>query len=147
MMMIAQHTGSDKWAHVQQIRQDIRTFKADKGLDKVIVLWTANTERFAEVRAGINDTEEHLIEAIKRSEAEVSPSTIFAVASLLEGCSYINGSPQNTWVLVSLCRVDQHVFTIDGMLLYLASSLAWWKWRNVCACSSLVTTSKRVKLN
>ena len=88
--------GSDKWAHVQKIRQDIRTFKAEKGLDKVIVLWTANTERFAEVCAGVNDTEENLIEAIKRSEAEVSPSTIFAVASLLEGCSYINGSPQNT---------------------------------------------------
>jgi myo-inositol-1-phosphate synthase len=28
----------------------------------------------------------------------VSPSTIFAVASILEGCSYINGSPQNTFV-------------------------------------------------
>ncbi|CAN0337353.1 unnamed protein product, partial [Hapterophycus canaliculatus] len=25
---------------------------------------------------------------------QVSPSTIFACASILEGCSYINGSPQ-----------------------------------------------------
>lgn len=30
--------------------------------------------------------------------AEISPSTIFAVASVLEGVSYINGSPQNTFV-------------------------------------------------
>lgn len=30
--------------------------------------------------------------------AEVSPSTLFAVASILEGCAYINGSPQNTFV-------------------------------------------------
>lgn len=29
---------------------------------------------------------------------EVSPSTLFAVASILEGCAYINGSPQNTFV-------------------------------------------------
>jgi myo-inositol-1-phosphate synthase len=28
----------------------------------------------------------------------VSPSTMFAVASILEGCSYINGSPQNTFL-------------------------------------------------
>lgn len=29
---------------------------------------------------------------------EVSPSTLFAVASIQEGCAYINGSPQNTFV-------------------------------------------------
>lgn len=34
----------------------------------------------------------------QRNEAEVSPSTLFAVASILEGSSYINGSPQNTFV-------------------------------------------------
>ena len=35
---------------------------------------------------------------LQRDEAEISPSTLFAVASILEGCSYINGSPQNTFV-------------------------------------------------
>ena len=34
----------------------------------------------------------------QRDEKEISPSTIFATASVLEGCSYINGSPQNTFV-------------------------------------------------
>ena len=28
----------------------------------------------------------------------MSPSTLFAVASILEGCAYINGAPQNTFV-------------------------------------------------
>ncbi|CRK43190.1 hypothetical protein BN1723_019138, partial [Verticillium longisporum] len=31
--------------HVEQIRKDIRDFKEKNGLDKVIVQWTANTER------------------------------------------------------------------------------------------------------
>ena len=31
-------------------------------------------------------------------DIEISPSTLFAVASILENCSYINGSPQNTFV-------------------------------------------------
>lgn len=35
---------------------------------------------------------------IHQAGAEVSPSTLFAVASILEGCAYINGSPQNTFV-------------------------------------------------
>ena len=35
---------------------------------------------------------------LQKDAKEISPSTIFAVASVLEGCSYINGSPQNTFV-------------------------------------------------
>lgn len=35
---------------------------------------------------------------VHQAGAEVSPSTLFAVASILEGCAYINGSPQNTFV-------------------------------------------------
>ena len=37
--------GGTKWEHVTHIRNDIRDFKATNDLDKVIVLWTANTER------------------------------------------------------------------------------------------------------
>jgi myo-inositol-1-phosphate synthase len=90
--------GGDKAAHLQQVRRDIRHFKAKHGLDSVVVLWTANTERFAEVRPGMNDSADALLASIEASEPEVAPSTIFAVASILEGCSYINGSPQNTFV-------------------------------------------------
>jgi len=91
-----------------QIREDIRDFKEKKKLDKVIVLWTANTERFAEVKPGLNTTAEELINSINNNEEEVSPSTIFAVASILEGCTYINGSPQNTFVpgVVELAEME-----------------------------------------
>ncbi|NXK88205.1 INO1A synthase, partial [Formicarius rufipectus] len=82
---------------VEQIRRDIRDFKEGSGLDKVIVLWTANTERFCDIVPGLNDTAENLLRAIEQG-LEVSPSTLFAVASILEGCAYINGSPQNTFV-------------------------------------------------
>ncbi|XP_069008710.1 inositol-3-phosphate synthase 1-A-like [Embiotoca jacksoni] len=82
---------------VEQIRADIRDFHQSSGVDKVIVLWTANTERFCDIIPGVNDTAENLLAAIQAG-AEVSPSTLFAVASILEGCAYINGSPQNTFV-------------------------------------------------
>jgi myo-inositol-1-phosphate synthase len=84
--------------HLDKLRQDIRGFKESNGLDSVIVLWTANTERFADVIEGVNDTADNLLEAIKSGHAEVSPSTMFAVASIMEGSAYINGSPQNTFV-------------------------------------------------
>ena len=53
----------------------------------MIVLWTANTERFCDVAEGLNDTAENLLHSINSNEEEVSPSTIFAVASVLEGVS------------------------------------------------------------
>jgi len=83
---------------MDKLREDIRAFKEEKKLDKVIILWSANTERFSDIVEGLNDTAENVLESIKRNESEISPSTLFAVASILEGCPYINGSPQNTFV-------------------------------------------------
>lgn len=87
-----------KQDHLDTIRRNIRDFRENNKLDKVIVLWTANTERFCDVVEGINDTADNLLLAIKRGESEVSPSTIFSLASILEGCPFVNGSPQNTFV-------------------------------------------------
>jgi myo-inositol-1-phosphate synthase len=36
--------GSDKQAHLEHLRKDIRDFKSQNGLDKVIVLWTGAFE-------------------------------------------------------------------------------------------------------
>jgi myo-inositol-1-phosphate synthase len=103
-----------KQEQMDHLRKDIQDFKKKNGLDKVIVLWTANTERFAAIEEGVNDTSENLLASIKRGEAEVSASTVFAVASILEGCTFINGSPQNTFVpgVVELAR--QHKTFIAG---------------------------------
>jgi len=70
---------------LDQIRTDIRDFKKCKELDQVIVLWTANTERFSEEIEGLNDTSDNLLRSICKNESEISPSTLFAVASILEG--------------------------------------------------------------
>jgi myo-inositol-1-phosphate synthase len=105
--------GGSKSEHVAAIRGQIRAFKARHALETVIVLWSANTERFCEVRTGLNDSAEALLAAIARNEPEVSPSTVFAVAAVAEGCSYLNASPQNTLVpgLVELAtRARPRVF-------------------------------------
>ena len=103
-----------KHEQMEQLRKDIRDFKAANKLDKVILLWTANTERFASVEEGVNDRAASLLNSIKRDEPEISASTIFAVASILEGCTFINGSPQNTFVpgVVELAR--QHRVFLAG---------------------------------
>ncbi|XP_075164862.1 inositol-3-phosphate synthase [Haematobia irritans] len=82
----------------EQIRKDIQDFRGKHNLDSVIILWTANTERFSDVKPGLNMTKEELEASLKANKSEISPSTIFAMASIAEGCTYINGSPQNTFV-------------------------------------------------
>jgi len=99
---------------MEKIRTDIRAFKTENGLDKVIVLWSANTERFAELIDGINDTADNLLAAIQQGHSEVAPSTLFAVASILEHCTYINGSPQNTFVPGCVELAEKHDVFIGG---------------------------------
>lgn len=105
---------NNKWKDVQRIREDIQNFKKQNNLDKVIVLWTANTERYADIAKGVNDTADNLISAIKNNHEEVAPSTIFATASILEGVPYINGSPQNTFVPGCIELAERHKSFIGG---------------------------------
>lgn len=67
-------------------------------MDKVVVLWTANTERYSNVVVGLNDTVENLLSSLDRNEPEISPSTLYAIACVLEDVPFVNGSPQNTFV-------------------------------------------------
>jgi len=99
---------------MERLRQDIQKFKKDNHLDKVIVIWSANTERFADVIHGINDTADTLLASIKNNHSEVSPSTLFAVASILEGSTFINGSPQNTFVPGVIELAQRHKVHIGG---------------------------------
>ncbi|KAL1297229.1 hypothetical protein AAFC00_004793 [Neodothiora populina] len=101
-------------AHVEQIRKDIRDFRSANGLDRVIVQWTANTERYAEIVDGVNDTAANLMKAVGNGHSEVSPSTIFAIACILEGAPFINGSPQNTFVPGAIELAEQYGAFIGG---------------------------------
>ncbi|XP_069937831.1 inositol-3-phosphate synthase 1-B-like [Cherax quadricarinatus] len=97
-----------------RLQADIRDFRAASGVEQVIVLWTANTERYSDVVQGVNDTADNLLNAINKNEAEISPSTLFAVASILEGVPYINGSPQNTFVPGCIELAEQRKIFIGG---------------------------------
>ncbi len=83
-----------KWNNVCMICADINEFILANSLDSApIVVWTASTER---MHSGKWQTAAQLLEAIKANDAEVSPALQFAVATILCGGVFVNGSPQNT---------------------------------------------------
>jgi len=87
-----------KSEQMETVRAQIRAFKAANAVDKVVVLWTANTERYSQLVEGLNDTQANLMAGIAANAPEISPSTLYATACMLEGVPFINGSPQNTFV-------------------------------------------------
>ena len=86
-----------RWQMVEMLRQDIRQFKEDKGVSRVVVLWAASTEIFVPVDMQYHGTLEALEAAMKRDDREhVAPSMCYAYAALAEGCPFVMGAPNTT---------------------------------------------------
>ncbi|MDR2520596.1 MAG: inositol-3-phosphate synthase [Bacteroidales bacterium OttesenSCG-928-I14] len=86
---------SNKWEAKESIRRDIQNFKTKNDLDRVVCIWCGSTEVFSKK----SDTYQklHLFQmAMKESTSEISPSMIYAYASLEENVPYINGAPNLT---------------------------------------------------
>ncbi|VVC97886.1 unnamed protein product [Leptidea sinapis] len=67
------------------------------------------------VIAGVHDTSDNIEKALRANHSEISPSTIFALAAIDEGCCYINGSPQNTIVSGVIERAEQRGVFVAGL--------------------------------
>ena len=94
-VVVLRHLNNHSFSHVSC---PYREFKKSTGVESVVVVWTATTERFCDVIVGLNDTKENLMRAVDRDEQEISPSTLYAIACIQEGVPFVNGSPQNTFV-------------------------------------------------
>ncbi|KAL0231973.1 hypothetical protein PCE1_002970 [Barthelona sp. PCE] len=100
--------------HLTAIREQLRDFKANNGCDQLVVMWSGNTERYCGLVDGINDTKENLLKAIDDDSEYISPSQIYAIACILEGVPYINGSPQNTLIKSVMDLAYEHNVLIAG---------------------------------
>ncbi|MCH5230728.1 MAG: inositol-3-phosphate synthase [Muribaculaceae bacterium] len=87
----------DRWDMTNQIREDIRKFKEDNGLERVVVLWAASTEVYVPVDMEVHGTLQSLEEAMKKdNKALIPPSMCYAYAAIAEGCPFIMGAPNTT---------------------------------------------------
>jgi myo-inositol-1-phosphate synthase len=90
-------TCSSRWDMVEQLRADIRNFKAEKKVDRIVVLWAASTEVYVPVDENVHMTLAQLEAAMKADDKEhVAPSMCYAYAALSEGCPFIMGAPNTT---------------------------------------------------
>ena len=90
-------TCKDRWDMTEQIRQDIRDFKASTGVARVVVLWAASTEIYVPVNEKVHYHLADLEAAMKANDCEhIAPSMCYAYAALTEGAPFIMGAPNTT---------------------------------------------------
>lgn len=86
-----------RWDMVEALRQDIRQFKAEKGVDRVVVIWAASTEIYVPIDEQVHGTLPALEAAMKADDREhIAPSMCYAYAALKEGAPFIMGAPNTT---------------------------------------------------
>ena len=86
-----------RWEMVEALRKDIRTFKAEKGCSRIVVLWAASTEIYVPVDESVHYTLADLEAAMKADDRQhIAPSMCYAYAALTEGAPFVMGAPNTT---------------------------------------------------
>jgi myo-inositol-1-phosphate synthase len=88
-------TGATRRDLGEQLRQDIRDFRAQHGCARMVMVWCASTEIFMQL------SEAHM--SLKKFEAAmegndpaIAPSMVYAWAALMEDVPFANGAPNLT---------------------------------------------------
>jgi len=78
---------------IEALRQDIRNFKKENKVDRVVMIWCGSTEVYQEPKDSIYESLESLEKALDSDNPSIAPSILYAYAALKEGVPYANGAP------------------------------------------------------
>ena len=87
--------GKNKRDLAEQVIADIRTFKADHKLDRLVMVWCGSTEIFM-TQAPAHATLESFEHALEQNDVAIPSSMVYAYAAIREGIPYANAAPNLT---------------------------------------------------
>jgi len=96
--------GQNKLELAEQLRQDIRNFKSQHGLDRMVMVWCASTEVYMEPNS-VHATLDSFEKAMRENNPAIAPSMIYAYAALQEGVPFANGAPNLTLDIPALSKL------------------------------------------
>jgi myo-inositol-1-phosphate synthase len=98
--------GKSKRDLAEQLRQDIRDFKAKNKCDRVVIVWCASTEIF--IKPGPQHaTIEQFERAMEDNDDAIAPSMLYAYAAIMEGVPFANGAPNLSADIPALIQLAQ----------------------------------------
>ncbi len=99
---------TNKLELAEAVREDIRQFKIDNGVDRCVMIWCGSTEVF--LKPGpVHETLEAFEAGLAKNDPGIAPSMIYAYAALKEGVGYANGAPNltvDTPALIELAKAN-----------------------------------------
>ncbi len=96
--------GKNKRDLAEQLRQDIRDFKAKNKLDRIVIVWCASTEIF--IKPGPQHaTLAQFEKAMEANDEMIAPSMLYAYAAIMEGVAFCNGAPNLSVDLPALIQL------------------------------------------
>ena len=98
----------DRWDMMEQVREDIRNFKKETGVSRVVVLWAASTEIYVAPDKNVHYTLDQLEAAMKANDVDhIAPSMCYAYAALKEDCPFIMGAPNTTVDIPAMWQLSE----------------------------------------
>jgi len=88
-------SASTKWDYAQLLREDIKKFKEENRLDRMVAVWCGSTEIYLE-EDDVHKSLDAFEEGLKKNHPAIAPSMIYAYACLQEGVPFANGAPNLT---------------------------------------------------
>ena len=85
-------TGASKRDLADQVIEDIRRFRAENGLERLVMVWCGSTEIFMEP-GPVHQSLEAFEEGLENSDRSIPSSMIYAYAAIKEGLPYANAAP------------------------------------------------------
>jgi len=85
-------SGKSKAHMVEQLRQDIRTFKQRHGCNRLVAVWCGSTEVYIEPSA-VHESIEAFERGLDNDDPGISNSMMYAWACIQEGVAFANGAP------------------------------------------------------
>jgi myo-inositol-1-phosphate synthase len=82
-------------ALVEAVREDIDSFKREHQVSRCVMMWCASTEVYLKPHK-VHASLENFEAGLKSNDPNISPSMLYAYASLRSGIPYINGAPNLT---------------------------------------------------
>ena len=106
--------GKNKMELAEQLMADMARFKAEKGCERLVIVWAASTEIFLET-SDIHETIEAFEKAMYDNDERIAPSMIYAYAAIKSGVPFANGAPNLTVDIPALTKLaEQHGVPICG---------------------------------
>ncbi|HOJ25794.1 MAG TPA: inositol-3-phosphate synthase [Candidatus Saccharicenans sp.] len=87
--------GATKYDLALQLMDDIKRFKEENQVNRLVMIWCASTEIFMKPDP-VHQTIDSLEKAMKENHPAISPSMIYAYAALQSGVPFVNGAPNLT---------------------------------------------------